>query len=96
MNVLPVLHMKKCADWKYENKIRFIMRNRNDKRMSEDDRRFSLNEGIIRQVILGCKMEAKDMVEIVGIFEKKSQNIELLRAVQSKDRFSLDFEKIPY
>ncbi len=75
----------KSEDWQYEKEIRFILFNYPNKAVIIPD-------GIIDQVILGCRMSEKNKMEIIKI--TKSKNIELQQADLKQDKFGLDFNKV--
>ena len=75
----------KSKDWKYENELRFILFDFPDKTLIVPD-------GIIDQVILGCRITKENKKELIQIAKKK--NIELQQAVLKQNTFGLDFNKI--
>lgn len=77
----------KSSNWKYENEYRFIW-------LSESNKNIKLKEGLISEVILGCKMPIEYKNEIKDIIFKKSQSIQLLESQIKEDDFGLNFNKI--
>ena len=75
----------KSKDWKYENELRFIL-------FDLPDKAIIIPDGIIDQVILGCKITKENKKELIQIAKKK--NIELQQAVLKQNTFGLDFNKI--
>ncbi len=79
----------KSMDWSYEKEFRLLL-------IDGTDRSFILPEGIIKKVILGCKMSKKHEEEISEILKQKNKIIELMKANRAHGRFGLEFEKIDY
>ena len=75
----------KSKDWKYESELRFILFDFPNKALIVPD-------GIIDQVILGCRITKENEKELIQIAKKKK--IELQQAVLKQDTFGLDFNMI--
>lgn len=75
----------KSDDWKYESELRFIL-------FDFPDKPIIMPDGIIDQIILGCKISKENENELIQIAKKK--NIELVQAVLKQNSFGLDFNKI--
>ncbi|MCH7827844.1 MAG: DUF2971 domain-containing protein [Bacteroidetes bacterium] len=71
--------------WRYENEIRFIL-------FSFPDKELKLPDGIINQIILGCKISPNDRQELIEFSKKK--NIELIQAFRKDYSFGLGFVKV--
>lgn len=83
----------KAEEWKYEHEWRYIL-TLPEALMSQIDFILKLPDGIISEVILGCRMSRERIDEIVGIVEGKSIKPKLFKANRSKDSFSLRIEEI--
>jgi hypothetical protein len=75
----------KYDDWKYENEIRFIL-------FDKPNTAISLYDGIIDQIILGCRISKDNRDNIINI--AKAKNIEVLQAYINNNSFCLGFQKI--
>ena len=81
--------LRKAKDWGYEREIRYFCTKK---------AHFSIpiDEGVIAQVILGCKMTDEYKKEIIQILREKPNKIELLQSKRKEHSFGLDFEPIEY
>jgi Protein of unknown function (DUF2971) len=75
----------KSDNWEYEKELRFIL-------FRYPNMAVIIPNGIIDQVILGCKISESNKMEIIEI--AKSKKIELLQADLKQDAFGLDFNNI--
>jgi hypothetical protein len=75
----------KSVIWKYEEEIRFIL-------FTYSNRILTIPDGIIDQIILGCRTSKNHTQELIDFSKKK--NIELIRAFRKENNFGLDFIKI--
>lgn len=75
----------KSDDWRYESELRFLL-------FDLPDKAIIIPDGIIDQIILGCRISKENEKEIVEVGKKK--NIELKQAVLKQNSFGLDFIKI--
>lgn len=75
----------KAEEWKYECEFRLILCDHFNKPLIFPD-------GIIDQVILGCRISAdyENKLKVIS----KNKNIELLQAVLNHNSFSLEFHKV--
>ena len=74
----------KSADWGYEKEYRYI-------RMEKADVQYSLDSGIIVEVILGCQMPSEHKSEIKEVLREKGSKAELFEARMKEKSFGLDF-----
>lgn len=79
----------KSSDWKYEKEHRFIL-------IGETKKKVLLPDGIVSEVILGCRMPSEHMDEIIGVLRQRATRIRLFQAREKRDRFGLDFLEIDY
>ena len=75
--------------WSYEKEYRYV-------HIGIADISFGLDSGIIKKVILGCKMLKENKQEIKDILVKSNNNITLYQAQKKKDEFGLDIVEIDY
>lgn len=75
----------KSEEWKYESEFRLILCDYFNKSLI-------LPDGIIDQVILGCRISDEYEKGLITISKKK--NIELIQAVLNQNSFSLEFHKV--
>jgi hypothetical protein len=68
--------------WEYEKEIRFIL-------FTHPNRALTLPNGIIDQIILGCKIIKEDRQEIIDICKKK--DLQLVQAFRKEKTFELGF-----
>ena len=71
--------------WIYEKEIRFILFDFSNKVLK-------LPDGIIDQIILGCKISPNDRQELIEF--SKNKNIELVQAFRKENTFGLGFAKV--
>ena len=86
-NIEPIV--TKSSDWHYENEYRFIA-------FGDANVALQIDGGIIKKVILGCKMSEKDELEIKQVLKSRPTKVELLKAKLKESYFGLDFTKIDY
>jgi len=83
----------KAENWAYECEWRYIM-TLPETLMSKEHCNIYLRDGIISEIILGCRMLELDKDEITKIIKAKERRPKLFAAKRSKDSFSLDVEEI--
>jgi hypothetical protein len=83
----------KAENWAYECEWRYIM-TLPEALMSKEHCIINLPDGIISEIILGCRMAEFDKDEIIKIIKAKERRPKLFAAKRSKDSFSLDIEEI--
>ena len=49
---------------------------------------------MLKEIVLGCKIEAKHRDEILGWVEESGQKVKVLQARQHDSRFRLEFDVI--
>lgn len=81
--------LTKSPEWQYEKEYRLIWFKGAKKKLRIDD-------GIIKRVILGCKMTQADKDEIISILKDRKNKVYLYQAKKREDAFKLDFELIRY
>jgi hypothetical protein len=81
--------LTKSSEWQYEREYRLIWFLGANKKLKIDD-------GIIRRVILGCKMIQDDKDKVISILKARKSRIHLYQARNKEDSFDLDFELIHY
>jgi len=79
----------KPIDWSYEIEYRALC-------LNATNFSYSLENGIIEKVILGCRISEAHKTEIIRILSKQPKKVELLQARKRKREFILEFEKIEY
>jgi len=79
----------KSSDWKYEKEHRFIL-------IGETNKSVLLPDGIVSEVILGCRMPPEHKDKIIGVLRQRATRIRLFQAREKRDRFGLDFLEIDY
>ena len=75
----------KSKIWEYEKEIRFIL-------FTHSNKTLILPDGIIDQIILGCKIAKNDKQKIIDICKRK--DIQLVQAFQKESAFGLGFVDI--
>lgn len=75
----------KSSIWKYEEEIRFIL-------FSYSNKVLTIPNGIIDQIILGCKISLKDRQDLINF--AKTKNIKVVQAFRKEKDFGLGFQKI--
>jgi hypothetical protein len=79
----------KADNWRYEKEWRFILNGRTDKEVE-------LPEGVLSEIILGCRMPRNHKIEIIEHLRDRKEKIELKEAYPNSREFKLDFHKINY
>ncbi len=79
----------KSSAWEYENEYRLIS-------LSGVNFSLHLYDGIITEIILGCKISHTDKNMIQRILRTKKSNIKLYQALMDDNDFNLKFEEINY
>lgn len=79
----------KASDWKYEKEHRFIL-------IGETKKKVLLPNGIVSEVILGCRMPLEHKDEIIGALRQRPTRIRLFQAKEKREQFGLDFQEIDY
>lgn len=75
----------KSNDWNYESELRFIL-------FDSPNKSIVIPDGVIDQIILGCRISKENEKDIVKIAKQK--NIEVVQAVLKQNSFGLDFHKL--
>ena len=81
--------LTKSPEWQYEKEYRLIWFKGANKKLRIDD-------GIIKRVILGCKMTETDKDEIISILKTRKHRVHLYQATKKQDAFGLDFKFVKY
>lgn len=76
----------KSIQWEYEKEWRMIL-------IGDTEKAITLDEGIITEVILGCRMSENHIDEIKKALEQRNKKVELLQAKMMDEYFGLTFEK---
>lgn len=79
----------KSAVWEYEEEYRFIL-------MDKANVQYSLDNGIIVEVIFGCEMPDEHKNEIKDVLREKGSKVQLFEARKKDKSFGLDFIPIDY
>lgn len=77
----------KSKDWKYENEYRLIC-------IFRSKFSININDDIIAEVILGCKMPDCHKKEIINIIKTKNFDIPIFEAKLKENQYGLDFHEI--
>lgn len=75
----------KSKIWIYEKEIRFIL-------FTYSNKELTLHDGIIDQIMLGCKISKDDKRELKDF--SKNKNIELIQAFRKENTFGIGFIKV--
>jgi len=75
----------KSKSWDYENEYRFIL-------FDYPNKKINIPDGIIDQIILGCKISPKDRESIIEVSQKK--NLKLLQASLKMNSYDLEFNEV--
>jgi Protein of unknown function (DUF2971) len=75
----------KSAIWEYEEEIRFVL-------FDYPNKELILPDGIIDQIILGCKIVKEDRQQIIEFSKRK--NIKIMQAFRKEYSFKLSFDII--
>lgn len=81
--------LTKSPEWQYEKEYRLIW-------FKGANKKLRIDEGIIKRVILGCKMTQVDKDEIISILKTRTDKVYLYQAKKKQDAFGLDFEFVKY
>lgn len=81
--------LQKHSEWIYEREHRAILLQRTNERIT-------LENDIICEVILGCKMVRRDREEILEVLGSHTSHVQVYQAKPMEDRFGLDFESVDY
>jgi hypothetical protein len=81
--------LTKSPEWRYEREYRLIWFRGGNKKLNIDD-------GIIKRVILGCKMTQVGKDEIISILKTRKDRVYLYQAKQKQGSFGLDFQLIQH
>ena len=81
--------LTKSPEWQYEKEYRLIW-------FLGANNRLRIDDGIIRRVILGCRMTSADKDEIISILKTRKDRIYLYEAKERRDSFGLDFRFVKY
>ncbi|MEJ2744166.1 MAG: DUF2971 domain-containing protein [bacterium] len=79
----------KSSDWAYEKEYRFIA-------FDDVNVPLRLDDGVIKKVILGCKIPQRDEAEIIQLLKSRSCKVELLKAIMKNGQSGLDITVVPY
>jgi hypothetical protein len=85
--VLPFII--KSVAWNYEKEWRLIL-------AGETNKPFRFTDGIVRKVILGCKMQVEEVEEVKQVLRNRADKIALFQAREKEGSFGLDFDRIQY
>jgi len=81
--------LTKSPEWQSEKEYRLIWFKGANKKLRIDD-------GIIKRVILGCKMTQGDKDEIISILKTRKDKVYLYQAKKKQDAFGLNFKFVKY
>ena len=81
--------LTKSPEWGYEKEYRLIW-------FMGSNRKLKIDDGIIRRVILGCKMIPNDKDKIISILKARKDKVHLYQAIRKQDSFGLEFKLIKY
>lgn len=81
--------LTKSPEWQYEKEYRLIW-------FKGANKKLTLDGGIIKRVILGCKITQIEKDEIISILKTRKDKLYLYQAMKKRDAFGLDFKFVKY
>lgn len=81
--------LTKSPEWQYEKEYRLIW-------FTGANEKLRIDDGIIKRVILGCKMTQVDKDEIISILKTRKDKVYLYQAKKKEDAFGSDFKCVKY
>ena len=77
--------LRKSTSWQHESEWRAF---------SSGPGGVEYEPNVLREIVLGCKIEATHRDEILGWVEESGQSVKVLQARQHDNRFRLEFDVI--
>jgi hypothetical protein len=86
---LQLCMFTKAIAWSYEKEYRILLQN-------GPDTVATIPNGIIKRLILGCKISENNRNSVIDILRSRNDNISLFQSEISDKKFELKFRKIKY
>ncbi|HPT70759.1 MAG TPA: DUF2971 domain-containing protein [Candidatus Cloacimonadota bacterium] len=92
------IYANKAVHWSYENEVRLIEHctERNDIKLIPEGLLWNYPEKALVEVIIGCKMNGKNIKQLKDLLRSKSHYIELYQAYMNLTKYKLESTKLEY